>query len=145
MKKTLMPALLMLLMAAVMPALVCSQGTSPSISIDGIASNVDIKGKVTGLTADTVKNHKVVVYVKTDKWYIHPYAAQGEGASWASIAPDGSWVIGTVLRQFPASHVAALLVKKDYSPPATALALPQIPSTARVVRTLTGTPDHGKL
>ena len=66
-----------------------------AISIDKIVQNDHIAGTVTGLTTKGRTEHKVIVYVKTDRWYIHPYERGGAGKSWASIGPQGSWKIET--------------------------------------------------
>lgn len=103
-----------------------AQESRPSIDIDkegGIVRNQYIKGHVYGIGASQCNQYKVVVYVRTDKWYIHPYATGGEGRSYATIESDGkdggTWRILTVRREFGAYEVAALIVKKDYKPPAT--------------------------
>ena len=89
----------------------------PSIRIVEIVANSHIVGRVHGLDPTQYDEYKVVVYVKTDKWYIHPYERGGEGLSYAKINRDGSWEIETVKRRFLANIVAVLIVKKDYSPP----------------------------
>ena len=100
------------------------------ISIETIESGQFISGQVQGLEAAEVPRHRVVVYVHTDMWYIHPYAGQGEGLSWASINRDGSWKIETVKRRFPADLVAALVVPRNYMASATVESLRQIKSIA---------------
>lgn len=116
-----------------------------SATVETISSGVQITGKVIGLTDAVRKSHNIVVYVKTDKWYIHPYASGGDGKSWASIASDGSWQIRTVKREFPASSIAALVVPSNSAAPSTAETLGDIPSLAAVEKRLEGTPDFGKL
>jgi hypothetical protein len=54
--------------------------------IKDIISNDAIYGRVTGLEDKDYFNYKVVVHVHTDRWYVHPYAGQGEGKSWASLS-----------------------------------------------------------
>ncbi len=78
------------------------------IKIEEIVQDEYIKGKVTNLKDP--QRYKVLIYVHTDKWYIHPYAGQDEGMSWAAIRKDGSWSIPTVKRQFKANKIAALIV-----------------------------------
>lgn len=102
----------------------------PSIRILEIVENSHIVGRVTGLDPSQYDQYKVLVYVKTDKWYIHPYERGGEGLSFAKINRDGSWSIGTVKRQFLADLVAALLVRKDYAPPSIVNDLRQIDTLA---------------
>lgn len=88
-----------------------------SITIDLIIPDERIAGHIRGLTTVNYPNYKVIVYVQTDRWYIHPYVGQGEGLSWASIQEDGIWQIQTVLREFKAVRVAALLVQRNYLEP----------------------------
>jgi hypothetical protein len=116
-----------------------------SITIDQITANEQIMGCVRGLASTDRPNYKVIVYVHTDQWYIHPYAGQGEGMSWAPIRENGSWQIRTVQREFKADKVAALLVKRNYPEPSKIESLERIPHRAIVTRELRGTPDYGKL
>ena len=60
------------------------------ISIETIERDQFISGRVQGLEAEEIPRHRVVVYIHTDMWYIHPFAGQGEGLSWAAIRPDFS-------------------------------------------------------
>lgn len=115
------------------------------LSIDEIVEDEQISGRVTGLSPDEVAGYKVVVYVHTDQWYIHPYAGQAEGRSWASITPSGAWTIKTVKREFSADRVGALLVERSLQPPSRVRSLAAIESRAQTVKDLSGTPDHGKL
>lgn len=78
------------------------------IRINSIAEDEFIKGKVTNI--DNPEKYKILIYVHTDKWYIHPFAGQDEGKSWAAIKKDGSWSIQTVKRDFNANKIAALVV-----------------------------------
>ena len=61
-----------------------------AISIDSIVANSQITGRVNNLAPTEYNNYKVVVYVHTDQWYIHPYAGQDEGKSWAPIQTNGN-------------------------------------------------------
>ena len=88
-----------------------------SITIEKIVANQQISGSIQGLSSQDYSKYKVIVYVHTDQWYIHPYADQDEGKSWASIQAGGKWQIPTVQREFKADKVAALLVKKNYPEP----------------------------
>ena len=115
------------------------------VTIDSISRDHQIVGKVIGLTEAARRNHKVVVFVKTDQWYIHPYAHGGDGKSWASIASDGSWNISTVKREFPASSIAALVVTIESKIPSSIRDLNNISHTAIYVRDLEGTQDYNKL
>src|SRR5436309_300150 len=105
----------------------------PQIDIDAIASNDHIGGHVTGLAREKAKTLRVLVYVHTDQWYIHPYAAQGEGSSWATLDATLHWQIPSVKRAYTADQVAALLVSSDIAPPPTVGALGEIQALAWVV------------
>ena len=115
------------------------------ISIETIQSDQFISGQVRGLEAAEIPHHRVVVYVHTDIWYIHPYAGQGEGLSWAAIRPDGKWVIETVRRQFRANKLAAVVVNENYPVRDRTRSLELIPSLAITIKDLVGTEDYGKL
>jgi hypothetical protein len=117
-----------------------------SVSIDQIREADVITGRVKGLDPAEFQNYRVLVYVHTDQWYIHPYAGQGRGMSWAGLANDGTWRIRTVKREFKADKVAVLVVRKPYaSEPSKIDSLEDIPYVAQQVKTLTGTSDYGKL
>jgi hypothetical protein len=116
-----------------------------SISITGIVSNQQIVGVISGLGSQEHQNYKVIVYVHTDQWYIHPYAGQDEGKSWAPIQKNGHWQIETVKRDFNADKVAALLVKRNYPPPTKTENLERVQHAAIEVKRLQGTSDEGKL
>lgn len=116
-----------------------------SVSITDITANQQICGAVSGLPSQDYQNYKVIVYVHTDQWYIHPYAGQDEGKSWASIQANGKWQIQTVQREFKADKVAAVLVKRNYPEPSKTESLERIQQAAIVVKKLRGTPDYGKL
>ncbi|MCP4975935.1 MAG: hypothetical protein GY931_07205 [Maribacter sp.] len=92
--------------------------TAPSIRILEIEQDWQIIGSIAELESSEYEQYKVLVYVKTDRWYIHPYQRGGPGKSYASINNDGTWSIRTVKRTFSAEIVAALLVTQDYDPPA---------------------------
>lgn len=119
--------------------------TAPSIKIDKITSDQQITGFVTGVTPEKAGQFKVVVYVHTDQWYIHPYANGGDGKSWASVTPTGTWRIETVAREFPADKMAALLIDRDFEAPSRTGNIESIPRKAAEVKPLKGTDDFGKL
>ncbi len=115
------------------------------ISIETIESNQIISGFVRGLEAEEIPRHRVVVYVHTDMWYIHPYAGQGEGLSWAAIQKDGKWVIETVRRKFRADKLGAVVVNENYPVPDRTKYLERIQNPAITIKNLKGTDDYGKL
>lgn len=117
------------------------------ITIDGIEANREIRGIVSGVPDDKRKDYRVLVYVHTDQWYIHPYAGQGAGKSWAAVGHNGAWRIDTVQRQFKADKVAALLVTAGEGEPAKVENIESVPHAAIAIRDLRGehTGDFGKL
>lgn len=107
-----------------------------TIEIENIFKDDHIKGSVVGLLENGIESHIVLVYVKTDKWYIHPYAQGIEGKSYAKIQDDGSWTIDTIYRPFETSSVAALVVKKDNRKIKTTLNVRNIPNIAIFVEAI---------
>lgn len=87
------------------------------IMIDEIRTNQHISGRVRDLSPQDYNKYKILIYVLTDKWYIHPYATNEDGRGYASISRVGTWTISTIFRGNQAYLVAALLVKKDFVPP----------------------------
>ena len=81
-------------------------GDEDTATIGGTASGVDFS------------KHKVVVYARTDKWYVQPLITQ----PYTNIADDGKWETDTHLGQ----EYAALLVKSNYPPPPQPRVLPQV-------------------
>lgn len=99
---------------------------NPSIKIVEILPNSRIKGAIYGLNPSQYNQYKVIIYVKTDVWYIHPYEKGGKDFSYANINQDGSWNIKTIKRGFLADYVAALIVLNSYHPPSKVDDLQQI-------------------
>lgn len=90
---------------------------STQLTIDSIVANQSITGHVSGLPLEAYDQFKVVFYVKTNVWYVHPYQyyeGQEEGVSYANLKPDGSFKIQTVRRAVPAQALAAVLVPKPF-------------------------------
>lgn len=115
------------------------------VEIQDIVSNEEITGRVTNVPDTDLPKYKVVVYVHTNKWYIHPYETGGPGKSYAVIRPGGSWTIETVLRDVPADKMAAILVKEKQPVPNQTTTVKRIPRLAIQIRKLAGTRDEGKL
>ena len=136
---------LTLIVGTTAAALLPAEAQDVKITIDRIVPNGEISGNVIGLNEAGRAGSKVVVYVYTDKWYIHPFNSGGEGRSFASIAKDGKWTIQTVKREHEASNIAALVVKRDAEVPAMTEDVKRISNGGIVVRSLKGTPDYGKL
>ncbi len=106
--RSFLRATLCLLLALLLTSSV-SEAQSPAIRIDEIEKDQLIQGQVINLP--NPEEYRVLIYVHTDQWYIHPYAGQGEGLSWASIDSQGDWSLRTVKREFTANSVAALIVE----------------------------------
>lgn len=89
-----------------------------SVAMTEFRSKSYISGRVEGLSTSEYRDYKILVYVLTDKWYIHPWAENAEGRGYASIRDDGTWRISTVWRGYQAYRVAFLLTKRTtYAPP----------------------------
>ncbi len=116
----------------------------PAITIDRISPDDVIQGRVSGLEG-SLRAYKIVVYVHTDRWYIHPYAGQGEGDSWAAVKKGGTWEITTVKRRFSADKIAVLVVNAGAKVPSTTSNVRSIPHRSLIIKNLKGTPDYGKL
>ena len=93
--------------------------TQTRIIFSDFRKNSHISGRIEGLPPSEFEDYKILVYVLTDKWYIHPWAENAEGRGYASISNDGTWKIGTVWRGYQAYRVAFLLTKKTTYPPST--------------------------
>ena len=96
--------------------------TEPRIQItlvpprgEGSDSNGTIGGKVSGVNP---KECKVVIFARTDKWYVQPTSASPH----TPIGEDGQWETDTHLGY----EYAALLVKPSYEPPSTTGILPKV-------------------
>lgn len=113
MRQVMMSAVLLATLAS--PALAQQDCQGQKVTISDIVANEVIMGNVTDPSLR--QGNEVVVYVHTNQWYIHPYAGQGEGMSFASIDPDGHWSLPTVKRQFKANRVAALVVPRGTALP----------------------------
>jgi len=92
--------------------------TKIEIKMIDFKSQIYIRGKVVGLVKEDFNKYKIVAYVLTDQWYIHPYAEDVAGKGYASIDREGNWELQTVWRGFQSYKVAFLLVGIDaYVPP----------------------------
>lgn len=143
MRSTFKAALLIVLFAAASTKTVGAEEIS--VSVTSIEAGAFVRGRVSGIPAGKAQAYKVILYVHTDKWHIHPYEGQGEGKSWASIDDDGRWEIQTEQREFSANQLAVLVVKLDAPEVAKTGNLAAIPADARRIMKLTGTPNFGRL
>jgi hypothetical protein len=90
---------------------------STEVKVDSIVANEHIKGHVVGLPAEALDKFKVVFYVKTNRWYVHPYtyySGQEEGYSFSNLNANGEFKVKSVKRAVPAKELAAVLVPKAY-------------------------------
>lgn len=79
----------------------------------------DSMGSIAGTaSAANVTQLKVVIFARTNTWYVQPYAA----SPYTAIAKDGKWKAATHL----GDEYAALLVDSSYQPPATTDTLPNL-------------------
>ena len=87
-----------------------------------------IAGTVEGVN---VKECKVIVFARTNIWYVQPYFNSSDTA----INGDGTWRTDTHL----GSQYAALLVRSSYKPPPTTGKLPEIGGLVLAVATADAT------
>ena len=90
---------------------------STVVTVDEVIKNEHIRGHITGLPADAYEKFKVVFYVKTNRWYVHPYAyteGQEEGYSYSNLNANGEFWVRTLRRDVPSKELAVVLVPKDY-------------------------------
>jgi hypothetical protein len=90
--------------------------TSLSATEPGI--QITIGGRVSGINLKECKDCAVVIFSRTDKWYVQPTVA----SPYTMISEDLSWETDIHLGY----EYAALLVKPSYRPPPTTAALPKV-------------------
>jgi hypothetical protein len=84
------------------------QGAGPDVM-------ATISGTVRGVD---VKKYRVVIFARTNTWYVQPYTA----SPYTAIRANGRWAT----RIHPGDEYAALLVEPGYQPPSTTDELPEI-------------------
>jgi hypothetical protein len=87
---------------------------STEVVIDSIVKDDKITGHVKGLPQNAYKDFKMVFYVQTNRWYVHPFENSGEDQTYANLTENGTFSIGTVRRQVPSKQMVAVLVPKSY-------------------------------
>jgi LmbE family N-acetylglucosaminyl deacetylase len=107
-----------------------------AIVLEEFESDSHINGRIDGFAAERYDDLKIVVYVLTDRWYIHPWDSVEAGKGYALVAGDGSWRIATVWRGHQARRLAILLVERSTMVPAT------VRSLGNAERRLLSTVDH---
>ncbi len=87
------------------------------VVVEEIVKNSHIKGHVEGLPSEAFEKFKVVFYVKTNRWYVHPYTwheNQEEGYSYSNLNSNGEFWVRTVSRDVPSQKMAVVVVPKNY-------------------------------
>lgn len=79
---------------------------------------------------------KILVYVLTNEWYIHPWTTPEPGRGYATIDQDGLWRIPTVWRDHQARRLALILTKKEAPAP------PRVRAAGNADRELLRRVDH---
>jgi hypothetical protein len=90
---------------------------STVVTVDEIVKNSHIKGHISGLPTEAFEKFKVVFYVKTNRWYVHPYTHyenQEEGYSYSNLNANGEFQVKTVRRDVPSKQLAVVVVPKSY-------------------------------
>ncbi len=90
---------------------------SAVVTVEEIVKDSHIKGRVTGLPTDAYEKFKVIFYVKTNRWYVHPYThyeGQEEGYSYSNLNENGEFRVRTVLRKVPSKELVAAVVPKSH-------------------------------
>jgi hypothetical protein len=90
---------------------------STEVIVDAIVANQYIKGHISGLPTEAYDKFKVVFYVKTNIWYVHPYTyyqGQEEGYSYSNLNANGEFQVKTIKRAVPSKELAAVLVPKSF-------------------------------
>lgn len=86
------------------------------IKIEEIVKNSHIKGSVTGLKESSLENFRMIFYVKTNSWYVHPYQfneSQPSGYSYSDLSSGGNFWIRSVFRT-PSKTMVAILVPSPH-------------------------------
>lgn len=86
------------------------------VSVTQIVKNSHIQGSVSGLNETSLEDFKMVFYVKTNNWYVHPYEynpAQPSGYSYSDLTAGGNFWIRSVFRT-PAKKMLAILVPSPH-------------------------------
>ncbi len=86
------------------------------INVTQIVKNSHIQGKVSGLKEASLEDFKMIFYVQTQGWYVHPYQynpAQPSGYSYSDLTTGGNFWIRSVFRT-PAKKMLAILVPSTH-------------------------------
>jgi hypothetical protein len=94
-----------------------SECRTAEVHVDELVKNSHIKGHIKGLPTEAYAKFKVVFYVKTNRWYVHPYSYyenQEEGYSYSNINENGEFRVKTLRRDVPSRKLAVVVVPKSY-------------------------------
>jgi Carboxypeptidase regulatory-like domain len=83
-----------------------------SVAMTAFRSEGFIAGRVTGLDPASYDQVKVVAYVLTDAWYIHPWAENASGRGFALVDSNGDWSLETVWRGHQAYRLALVVMPR---------------------------------
>ena len=84
-----------------------------TIVLEEFRSGSHISGRIEGFAPGEYADLRVVLYVLTDKWYIHPWDSAEPGRGYAVVDEHGAWRIDTVWRDHQARRLAALLTRSS--------------------------------
>ncbi len=102
----------------------------PSAEVGGTLRLEDIEGRV----VNSRPEYKIVLYTRSGKWYIQPFADE----PFTEIQADSTWKTPTHL----GTDYAALLVTPEFIPQATMIDLPEKGSSIIAVSVVKGTPMY---
>lgn len=100
--------------------------TYDKILITDFIKDDSISGIVKNISPNEYKNYKVIVYVKTNKLYIHPFEDGGERLTFSFIDSSGNWWVNSKNRFPEPLKICAFLVSSSFKAPKTAKSIKEI-------------------
>lgn len=97
-----------------------SMASAQEIKITEFMEGDSIAGIVKKVSADDLKQMKVLIYLQTNKLWIHPYTHGGDHEAFSYIDSNGNWWVKSEHRSPSPSRIYAFLVNREYTAPATA-------------------------
>lgn len=82
------------------------------VNVESIVRDEWIEGQVKGLPEEAFDKFKMIFYVKTNRWYVHPFEGADEGQTYAYLNEQGEFKIRTVKREITSKQLAAVLVPR---------------------------------
>jgi hypothetical protein len=101
---------------------------------EAAAGGSERKARVAGRATGAGPGHQIVLYTKSDVWWVQPLAAQPFTAVQANSTWESSIHLGT--------EYAALLVDRRFQPPATTESLPRLGGSVLAIAIVKGTGDY---